>query len=73
MPLKGVCRKCGSRLILTVSKGAVEKYMNVSQTMAEKYDASDYIKQRLEIIKSGIDSLFVNDKRKQVKIEDFFK
>ena len=73
MPLKGVCRKCGSRLILTVSKGAVEKYMDVSQTMAEKYNASDYIKQRLEIIRSGIDSLFVNDKRKQVKIEDFFK
>ncbi|ABO35953.1 DNA polymerase II large subunit [Methanococcus maripaludis C5] len=73
MPLKGICRKCGSRLILTVSKGAVEKYMDVSQTMAEKYNASDYIKQRLEIIRSGIDSLFVNDKRKQVKIEDFFK
>ncbi|ABR55094.1 DNA polymerase II, large subunit DP2 [Methanococcus vannielii SB] len=73
IPLKGVCRKCGSRLILTVSKGAVEKYMNVSQTMAEKYNVSDYIKQRLEIIRSGIDSLFTNDKRKQVKIEDFFK
>ena len=30
-PLKGVCPKCGSKLILTVSKGAVEKYMDVSQ------------------------------------------
>ena len=49
MPLKGVCRKCGSKLILTVSKGAVEKYMDVSQAMAEKYNVSDYIKQRLEI------------------------
>ena len=73
IPLKGVCPKCGSRLILTVSKGAVEKYMDVSQKMAEKYNASDYIKQRLELIKEGIDNLFENDKRKQVKIEDFFK
>ncbi|WP_292459290.1 DNA-directed DNA polymerase II large subunit [Methanothermococcus sp.] len=73
VPLKGVCPKCGSKLILTVSKGAVEKYMEVSQKMAEKYNASDYIKQRLELIKEGIDNLFENDKNKQVKIEDFFK
>ena len=73
IPLKGVCPKCGSKLILTVSKGAVEKYMDVSQKMAEKYNASEYIKQRLELIKEGIDNLFENDKRKQVKIEDFFK
>lgn len=73
IPLKGVCKKCGSKLILTVSKGAVEKYMEVSQTMAERYNASNYIKQRLDLIKDGIDSLFKNDKRKQVKIDDFFK
>jgi DNA polymerase II large subunit len=47
--------------------------MDVSQKMAEKYNASEYIKQRLELIKEGIDNLFENDKRKQVKIEDFFK
>ncbi|EHP84482.1 DNA-directed DNA polymerase II large subunit [Methanotorris formicicus] len=73
VPLKGVCTKCGSNLILTVSKGAVEKYMEVSQKMAEKYNANDYIKQRLTLIKEGIDSLFENDKKKQVKISDFFK
>jgi DNA polymerase II large subunit len=73
IPLRGVCTKCGSNLILTVSKGAVEKYMEVSQKMAEKYNANDYIKQRLTLIKEGIDSLFENDKRKQVKISDFFK
>ncbi len=73
IPLRGTCPKCGSKLILTVSKGAVEKYMDVSQKMAEKYNASEYIKQRLELIKEGIDNLFENDKRKQVKIEDFFK
>jgi DNA polymerase II large subunit len=73
IPLRGTCPKCGSKLILTVSKGAVEKYMDVSQKMAEKYNASEYIKQRLELIKEGIDNLFENDKRKQVKIEDFLK
>ncbi|HIP17023.1 MAG TPA: DNA-directed DNA polymerase II large subunit [Methanothermococcus okinawensis] len=72
VPLKGVCTKCGSKLILTVSKGAVEKYMEVSQKMAEKYNASDYIKQRLELIKESIDNLFENDKNKQSKLGDFF-
>ncbi|WP_209732887.1 DNA polymerase II large subunit [Methanococcus voltae] len=73
MPLKGTCKKCNSKLILTVSKGAVEKYMDVSQSMAEKYEASDYIKQRLELIREGIDSLFVNERNKQFRIDDFFK
>ncbi|AEF96874.1 DNA-directed DNA polymerase II large subunit [Methanotorris igneus] len=73
VPLRGICTKCGSNLILTVSKGAVEKYMEVSQKMAEKYNANDYIKQRLMLIKEGIDSLFENEKNKQVKLSDFFR
>jgi DNA polymerase II large subunit len=73
IPLKGVCPKCGSKLILTVSKGAVEKYMDVAEKMAEEYDVNNYIKQRLKIIREGINSIFENDKSKQVKLSDFFK
>ncbi|XRO75503.1 DNA-directed DNA polymerase II large subunit [Methanocaldococcus sp. 28A] len=73
IPLRGVCPKCGSKLILTVSKGAVEKYMDVAEKMAEEYNVNDYIKQRLKIIREGINSIFENDKSKQVKLSDFFK
>ncbi|XRP96809.1 DNA-directed DNA polymerase II large subunit [Methanocaldococcus sp. 16A] len=73
IPLKGVCPKCGSKLILTVSKGAVEKYMDVAERMAEEYNVNNYIKQRLKIIREGINSIFENDKSKQVKLSDFFK
>ncbi|WP_456420104.1 DNA-directed DNA polymerase II large subunit [Methanocaldococcus infernus] len=73
IPLKGVCTKCGSNLILTVSKGAVEKYMDVAEKMAEEYNVSEYLKQRLKLIREGINSLFENDKSKQVKLSDFFK
>ncbi|XRO77148.1 DNA-directed DNA polymerase II large subunit [Methanocaldococcus sp. 10A] len=73
IPLRGVCPKCGSKLILTVSKGAVEKYMDVAEKMAEEYNVNDYIKQRLKIIREGINSIFENDKSKQVKLCDFFK
>lgn len=62
IPLKGKCPKCGSNLILTVSKGAVEKYMDVAEKMAEEYNVNDYIKQRLKIIKEGINSIFENEK-----------
>ncbi|NPA62687.1 MAG: DNA-directed DNA polymerase II large subunit [Methanococci archaeon] len=73
VPLRGKCPKCGSKLILTVSKGAVEKYMDVAEKMAEQYDVNNYIKQRLKIIREGINSIFENDKSKQVKLSDFFK
>jgi len=73
IPLKGVCPKCGSKLILTVSKGAVEKYMDVSQKMAQDYNANNYIKQRLELIRESIDNLFKNERKKQIQIDHFFK
>ncbi|AIJ05382.1 DNA polymerase II large subunit [Methanocaldococcus bathoardescens] len=73
IPLRGKCPKCGSNLILTVSKGAVEKYMDVAEKMAEEYNVNNYIKQRLKIIREGINSIFENDKSKQVKLSDFFK
>ncbi|WP_457611683.1 DNA-directed DNA polymerase II large subunit [Methanocaldococcus sp.] len=73
IPLRGVCLKCGSNLILTVSKGAVEKYMDVAEKMAEEYDVSEYLKQRLKLIREGINSLFENEKSRQVKLSDFFK
>ncbi|WP_423792561.1 DNA-directed DNA polymerase II large subunit [Methanocaldococcus indicus] len=72
IPLRGVCPKCGSKLILTVSKGAVEKYLDVAEKMAEDYKVDEYVKQRLRLIKDGIKSLFENDKKKQAKLTDFF-
>ncbi|ENN95649.1 DNA polymerase II large subunit [Methanocaldococcus villosus KIN24-T80] len=72
VPLRGKCPKCGSNLILTVSKGAVEKYMDVAEKMAEKYNVNNYIKQRLKLIREGIKSIFENDKNKQIKLIDFF-
>ncbi|HIQ32666.1 MAG TPA: DNA-directed DNA polymerase II large subunit [Methanothermococcus okinawensis] len=73
VPLRGVCPKCGSKLILTVSRGAVEKYMDVSQKMAEEYNVNNYIKQRLELIRDAIDSLFKNEKVGQSTIGHFLK
>jgi len=70
-PLSVVCPKCGGRVILTVHEGSVRKYLEVSMKVAEEFGVDDYTKQRLEIIKMDIDSLFQNEKSKQMGLADF--
>lgn len=70
-PLKEVCPKCGGRIILTVHEGSVRKYLEVSIKVAEEYGVSSYTKQRLQLLKLEIDSLFKSDKAKQMGLADF--
>ncbi len=70
-PLTGVCPKCGGRVILTVHEGAVKKYLEVSKLVAKKYNVSNYTKQRIDIIGLDIQSLFENDKAKQMDLMEF--
>jgi DNA polymerase II large subunit len=70
-PLKGVCPRCGGRIVLTVHEGSVRKYLQVSQKVAEEYGVSLYTRQRLELLQIEIDSLFKNDKCKQMGLADF--
>ena len=58
IPLRGKCMKCGGKLLLTVSKGGIEKYLNMAIGIAERYDIEPYIKQRLMIVKSDIENTF---------------
>ena len=71
MPLTGKCR-CGGNLILSVSKGSVTKYLEISQDLVDRYPVSHYLKQRLEIQEFGINSLFESDKSKQSSLDVFF-
>ncbi len=71
VPLKGVCTKCGGKLLLTVSKGSIEKYLNVSLRLADEYDLPDYLKQRLLLIKKEMENIFEDEKKKQVSLFEF--
>ncbi|MDL2246243.1 DNA polymerase II large subunit [Methanobrevibacter sp. OttesenSCG-928-K11] len=71
MPLSGKC-KCGGNLILSVSKGSVTKYLDISQELVNRYPVSHYLTQRLEIQEFGINSLFESDKSKQSSLDVFF-
>jgi DNA polymerase II large subunit len=70
-PLKETCPKCGGKIILTVHEGSVRKYLEVSIKVAEEYGVSSYTKQRLQLLKIEINSLFKNDKAKQTGLADF--
>jgi len=70
IPLSGECT-CGGNLILSISKGSVVKYLEISKELARKYPIDNYIVQRIELIESSINSLFESDKSRQSSLDVF--
>ncbi len=70
IPLRGKCTNCGGKLVLTVSQGSVEKYLDMSEELIGKYSVPTYTKHRVELIKKEIASMFESDR--QTSITDFF-
>jgi DNA polymerase II large subunit len=77
IPLKGTCtalvgkRECGGDLTLTVHKGSVKKYLEVTKRISQEYPVSPYLRQRIALIEEAISSLFTNDKTQDLKLDDF--
>lgn len=71
VPLIGKCIKCGGKLILTINKGGIKKYLEISQKISNEYELPLYIKQRLELIKKEIEDIFEDEKIKQMGLADF--
>ena len=63
IPLKGICPRCGGKLTLTVHKKSVEKYLDISKSLADKYNLPRYARQRLLLVEKSIRSLFGEEKR----------
>ncbi|WP_297508386.1 DNA-directed DNA polymerase II large subunit [Thermococcus sp.] len=59
-PLTGRCPKCGGKIVLTVSKGAVEKYLPTAKMLVTRYRVKDYTKQRICMTEKDIKTLFEN-------------
>lgn len=70
MPLSGECT-CGGNLILSISKGSVVKYLEISKDLSKKYPINNYLIQRIKLIEFGINSLFESDKSKQSSLDVF--
>ncbi len=59
-PMNGKCPKCGGKIVLTVSKGAIEKYLPTAKMLVAKYSVLDYTRQRICLTEKDIKSLFEN-------------
>jgi DNA polymerase II large subunit len=71
VPLAGKCSRCGGNLLLTINKGGIEKYLEISRGIVARYDLPAYLKQRLELLEREIKSIFEDDKIRQMGLSDF--
>ncbi|MHA1410621.1 MAG: DNA polymerase II large subunit, partial [Candidatus Odinarchaeia archaeon] len=74
IPLSGRCLKktCNGKILPTVYKGGIEKYLEVAEGIISKYNLPSYLSERLEMIRMSIQSLFENDKVKQSRLSQYF-
>jgi DNA polymerase II large subunit len=68
----GKCIKCGNKVILTVNRGGIEKYIPRAIKLCKDYNLDDYTLQRMELIQEYVKSLTDNPKIRQQKLSDFF-
>jgi len=67
IPLAGRCintikvpspHRCNNKLILTVSEGSVKKYLSIAKDIASRYNVSNYLRQRIDLMDRNISSMF---------------
>jgi len=70
-PLKGICPKCGGKLIFTINEGGIKKYLEPALDLVTKYGLSTYMQQDLQLVKENIDSIFGKELEKQGKLGEW--
>jgi DNA polymerase II large subunit len=70
IPLKGCCTRCGGKIVLTISRGSVEKYLEIAKELEERYTISEYVKQRIHLIEREIELMF-HETQQQLHLTDF--
>ncbi|VVC01952.1 DNA polymerase II large subunit [uncultured archaeon] len=70
-PLVGHCTRCNGKLLLTIYKGGIEKYLKPSLELVERYHLPAYMKQRINLIQKDIDSIFIDEKSVQKGLADY--
>jgi DNA polymerase II large subunit len=71
IPLNGICKRCGGKIVPTVHAASIRKYLEVSLRIAEEYHVSRYTKQRLELLDKDIQVLFPVALEQQKALSDF--
>jgi len=71
VPLSGRCTRCGGNLLLTINKGGIQKYLQITKEIIHDYGLPDYMKQRINLIEKEINNIFEDEKERQLGLVDF--
>ncbi|MFX0090191.1 MAG: DNA polymerase II large subunit [Candidatus Hodarchaeota archaeon] len=72
IPLIGICRNCGGKIVLTVAPGSVLKYFKLARELVDKYNVSEFTRTRVELLELR-QKLLLGGKFQQSNLMDFFK
>lgn len=61
IPLSGVCTNCSGKLVLTVTKAGIVKYVGLASQIVKNYNLPQYYQQRLDTANHVIESIFTEE------------
>ncbi|HII04593.1 MAG TPA: DNA polymerase II large subunit, partial [Nitrosopumilus sp.] len=70
MPLIQTC-VCGHKLIATITRGSVEKYLKLAKRLVDKYDVGEYQRGRIYALSDEIDLVFGKSQGDQSLLTDY--
>ena len=70
LPLIQTC-ECGHKLIQTITRASVEKYLKLARRLVEKYDVGDYQKGRIRALSDELDLVFGKNSGDQSLLTDY--
>jgi DNA polymerase II large subunit len=71
MPLQAVCMNCGGALQASITRGSVEKYLQLGLRLSAKFNVGDYLRSRFVIASEELATLF-KPVGHQSDINDYF-
>ena len=70
MPLIQTCQ-CGHKLIPTITRGSVEKYLKLAKRLVDKYEVSEYQRGRIYALSDEIELVFGKSQGDQSLLTDY--
>ena len=71
MPIRAACLACGGELQPSVTRGSVQKYLQLGLRLSAKYDVGEYLRSRFVIASEELATLFVPEDH-QSDMSDYF-
>ena len=63
--------ECKNKLLQTVSRGSVEKYINIASEISDQYKINEYLQSRVQGLKSELKLIFKSQQKQQFSMTDF--